>query len=120
MPTTTKHPRSIRDLLDSPPPGTATFRCAPSVAPWSPTPTAPPVDPVKLPEPRVSKQTFADQVGMSVRWVEQRIAAGMPCEYIDGRPRLRLSDAEPWLRENSHLAAERPKAPRPGTPKAGA
>lgn len=105
---------SIIAALSAPMPGAATFQCAPSVAPWEPTPRAQ-TEPVKLPEPRVSKRTFAEQVGMSVRWVEQKIAAGMPCEYIDGRPRLRVTEGEDWLRTNGHLAAERPKTPRPGT-----
>lgn len=85
-------------LLDDfePSPG-AYFAIPPSPA-AAPEPVA-----VELPEPRVSKQAFAGQVGMSVRWVEQKIAAGLPCEYIDGRPRLRVSEGEDWLREHGHL-----------------
>lgn len=100
-------------------PGAATFQCEAAAPPWEPRAKAPAAVPAKLPARRVSKQTFADLLGMSVRWVEQKIAAGMPCEYVDGRPRLRVTEAERWLRENGHLAAERPAAPRPGT-KAGA
>jgi hypothetical protein len=77
-------------------------------------PVAAVAEPVKLAEPRVSKQRFADQVGMSVRWVEQKIAAGMPCEYVDGRPRLRVSEGEDWLRSNGHLSATASAGPRRG------
>jgi len=112
---TAPHRQSISDLLDAPMPGAATFRTKASAPPWAAAevPTAPPVEVVKLPEPRVSKQTFARQVGMSVRWVEQKIAAGMPCEYVDGRPRLRVTEGEDWLRSNGHLTTAQTRT-RPG------
>ncbi len=122
MPTATKHPASISAMLDAPPSGTATWRPnAPAVAPWEPTPQAPAAEsPEQAPESYLSKQALAAHYAMSVRWVELRIADGLPvADYMEGRPRLRLSETDPWLRERGHLTAERPAAPRPGT-KAGA
>jgi hypothetical protein len=118
--TTTKtgHPRSISELLDASLNGAATFRTKATRAPWqSAEPvSAAPVAPAERPEPYLSKRALAGHYEMSVRWVEQKIAVGLPvADYMDGRPRLRLGEAEPWLRENGHLSAERPKAPRPGT-----
>lgn len=118
MTTATKHPGSIIDAANTPMPDAATFRCAPAVAPWEPTPSAQTAvaAPEPAPEPYLSKQALAEHYAMSVRWVEKRIADGLPvADYMDKRPRFRLSEADAWLRENGHLAAERPKAPRPGT-----
>lgn len=124
MTTPTKHPGSISAALAAPMPGAAAFQteAGKRARPWhalddSP---APPAAPVERPEPYLSKQALATHYAMSVRWVEKRIAEGLPvAEYMEGRPRLRLTETDPWLRANGHLTGERPAAPRPGT-KAGA
>lgn len=125
MPTTaTKHPASISAMLDAPASGSATFRtkAADAARRWDDIGEASPAaaSPVQVPESYLSKQSLAAHYAMSVRWVEKRIAEGLPvADYMEGRPRLRLSETDPWLRERGHLTAERPATPRPGT-KAGA
>lgn len=94
-------------------PGAAIFRCKPSAPPWEPTAAEPPRP---VPESYLSKQSLAAHYAMSVRWVELRIAEGLPvADYMDKRPRFRLSETDSWLRERGHLTAERPDTPRPGT-----
>jgi hypothetical protein len=79
----------------------------------------PAAEPVERPEPYLSKQSLAAHYDMSVRWVEQKIAAGLPVAHYVGRkpprPRFRLSETDSWLRANGHLSDKRPKTRRPGT-----
>lgn len=120
MPTAARHPGSIIAALDAPMPDAATFRCKPSAPPWEPALSAQAPAAAEPPESYLSKQALASHYAMSVRWVEKRIAEGLPvADYMDRRPRFRLSETDAWLRECGHLTAERPAAPRPGT-KAGA
>lgn len=114
-------PGSIISALDAPMPGAAIFRCKPSAPPWEPTPATTAAEPPRsAPESYLSKQSLAAHYAMSVRWIELRIAEGLPvADYMDKRPRFRLSETDSWLRERGHLSAERPDTPRPGT-KAGA
>lgn len=120
MPTASRHPGSISAALDAPMPGAAVFRCKPSAPPWEPPATPPAAAAETRPESYLSKQALAEHYAMSVRWVEKRIADGLPvADYMDRRPRFRLSETDAWLRERGHLSAKRPDAPRPGT-KAGA
>lgn len=49
------------------------------------------------PEPWLSKRDLAAYLGFSVRWVEYRLAEGMPHKFIGGRVRFRRSDVEAWL-----------------------
>lgn len=101
--TTATKPQTISDLLDAGLDGAATFQCKAAAPPW-----AKPVElsaPVTLPPPRIDKAGLARQLGMSVRWVEQKMAAGLPHEHIDGWVRFELSGAEKWLRDNGHLKA---------------
>jgi hypothetical protein len=119
MATTTKHPVSILDLHDA---GTASYRTAAGLRSprWDAIPDAPAsvAAEVERPEPYLSKRELAEHYAMSVRWVEQRIVAGLPvADYMEKRPRFRLSETDDWLRTNGHLSGERPKAPRPGTKK---
>jgi hypothetical protein len=95
--------------------GGAVWRSPVMRAPWDSDVAAAPAEPsVMLAEPRVSKQTFAAQVGMSVRWVEQKIKAGMPAEYAAGRVVMYASAGEAWLRENGHLTTTPPARPNRG------
>ena len=48
-------------------------------------------------EPWLSKKQIADHFGFSVRWVEYRVAEGMPHTVIGGRLRFRVSECEAWL-----------------------
>lgn len=49
------------------------------------------------PEPWLSKRDLATYLGFSTRWVEYRIAEGMPHRRIGGRVRFRLTEVESWL-----------------------
>lgn len=49
------------------------------------------------PERWLTKDEIAAHYGFSVRWVELRLAEGMPSALIGGRRRLRLSETERWL-----------------------
>lgn len=127
MSNATKHPDSISAALDRSAAAAHVWRAdfAHSYPQWDDIPAAAPIVAETTPEQAepesyLSKQALATHYAMSVRWVEKRIAEGLPvADYMEGRPRLRLSETDPWLRERGHLTAERPKAPRPGT-KAGA
>jgi hypothetical protein len=48
-------------------------------------------------EPWLSKKALAAHYGYSVRWVELRMADGMPSHWRGGQKRFLLSEVEPWL-----------------------
>jgi hypothetical protein len=48
-------------------------------------------------EPWRTRREIADHLGVSVRWVDYRIAEGMPSKKLRGARRLRLSEVESWL-----------------------
>ncbi len=50
-------------------------------------------------EPWLSKKQLAAHVGFTTRWVELRVAEGMPCQRWGNRLRFRVSEVEPWLKE---------------------
>jgi excisionase family DNA binding protein len=50
-------------------------------------------------EPWLTKQQIAEHVGFSVRWVELRVAEGMPCRRMGGRLRFQRSSVETWLEQ---------------------
>jgi hypothetical protein len=50
-------------------------------------------------EPWMSKQQLAAALGFSVRWVEYRLAEGLPHRRIGGRVRFQRSVAEAWLQD---------------------
>jgi hypothetical protein len=52
-------------------------------------------------EPWVSKQQLADHYGYSKRWVELRVAEGMPAHWRGGQRRFLLSEVDPWLEKQS-------------------
>lgn len=55
-------------------------------------------------EPWLAKPQMAAHLGMSVRWLEQQTAAGMPSVLIGGRRRYRVSEVEAWLRNREGAA----------------
>jgi hypothetical protein len=107
MTTATKpHSQSINALLDAGLDGAATFHTTAAAPPWAAAEIPRPVAQVEpLPPPRLDKAGLAKQLGMSVRWVEQKMKAGLPHEHIDGRVRFELAGSERWLRDNGHLKA---------------
>lgn len=52
-------------------------------------------------EPWLSKGNLARALGFSTRWVEYRVAEGMPCARMGGRLRFRRSQVEEWLAERA-------------------
>ena len=48
-------------------------------------------------EPYVTKQQVATFYGFTRRWVELRVAEGMPCHRFGGRVRFRMSEVDAWL-----------------------
>ena len=50
-------------------------------------------------EPWLSKKQLAGHFGYSTRWIELRVAEGMPCWRVGNRLRFRVSEVEPWLKE---------------------
>lgn len=51
----------------------------------------------------VDKRGLAAHLGCSVRWIEERLADGMPSAMIAGRRKFRISEAEAWLERAGHL-----------------
>jgi len=48
-------------------------------------------------EPLVTKSQLADHLGFSTRWVELRVAEGLPHYRVGGRLRFHKSQATRWL-----------------------
>ena len=55
------------------------------------------------PQPWLDRQALAAHLGCSVRWVELRMAEGMPHWKVAGRMKFRVSEVEAWLAENGHM-----------------
>ena len=60
----------------------------------------------------LSKKELAQRLGVSVRWIDYRIAEGLPRREIAGRLVFRLPTVEGWLRTRGLL--ERQPGERPG------
>lgn len=45
----------------------------------------------------LDKEGIAAEFDMSVRWIEERMAEGLPHVHIGNRARFRVSEVEPWL-----------------------
>jgi hypothetical protein len=45
----------------------------------------------------LDKKGLAEYFGCSVRWIEARLADGMPSAMIAGRRKFRASECEEWL-----------------------
>lgn len=50
-------------------------------------------------EPFITKDQLANHLGFSKRWVEHRVAEGMPHFRVGGRLRFQVSTAIGWLSE---------------------
>jgi hypothetical protein len=55
-------------------------------------------------EERLTKAEYAARLCCSVRWLEYRLAEGLPSELIAGRRKFRPSVADEWLRREGHIA----------------
>ncbi len=54
-------------------------------------------------EPWLDKRALAAHLGCGVRWIELRVAEGMPSAMIAGRRKFRVSEVEPWLERAGHI-----------------
>lgn len=54
-------------------------------------------------EPWLDKRGLARHLMCSVRWVEARMADGMPHVRMAGRAKFHLSEVEPWLQAHGHI-----------------
>ena len=54
-------------------------------------------------EPWLDKRGLASHLGCGVRWIEMRVAEGMPSALIAGRRKFRASEVEPWLERAGHI-----------------
>lgn len=54
-------------------------------------------------ERRLTKAEYAEHLRVSVRWLEYRLAEGLPSEMIAGRRKFLPSVADDWLRREGHI-----------------
>lgn len=54
-------------------------------------------------EPWLDKRALAQHLGCSPRWVQSRLAEGLPSAMIAGRRKFRASEAERWLTKHGHI-----------------
>jgi hypothetical protein len=69
-------------------------------------PTAPPTRaPAPAPDPDRwrDKHGFAEHLSCGIRWIEERMAEGMPYAYIAGRAKFKVARAESWLYEHGFI-----------------
>lgn len=52
---------------------------------------------VVAPERFVTKRELAEHLGMSTRWVELQVKAGLPHARFGAAVRFKISEAEDWL-----------------------
>jgi hypothetical protein len=57
----------------------------------------------KVAELWLTKKELAQALGVSVRWIEQRMAEGLPHREIAGKRVFQLTASEAWLRRRGHL-----------------
>lgn len=57
----------------------------------------------KVVELWLTKRELARALGVSVRWIELRLAEGLPHREIAGKRVFQLSASEGWLRRRGHL-----------------
>jgi excisionase family DNA binding protein len=55
-------------------------------------------------EPWITKQQLARHLGFSVRWVEYRVAEGLPHSRMGGRLRFQRTAVERWLSDREQTA----------------
>jgi hypothetical protein len=54
-------------------------------------------------EPWLTKAALASHLGCGVRFLEYRMAEGLPFALIAGRVKFKVSEVEPWLEQRGHL-----------------
>lgn len=54
-------------------------------------------------EPWMDKKHLAAHLGCGVRWLEYRLADGLPHTVIAGRVKFKASVVEPWLEQRGYL-----------------
>jgi hypothetical protein len=54
-------------------------------------------------EPWLTKRKLAEILAVSPRWVDDRVAEGMPHRALAGANKFRLSAVEPWLTAHGYL-----------------
>ena len=54
-------------------------------------------------ERRLTKAEYAEHLRCSVRWLEYRLADGLPSELIAGRRKFMPSVADAWLRREGYI-----------------
>jgi hypothetical protein len=54
-------------------------------------------------EPWLTKAQLREYLACSERWIEVRMAEGMPYAKIAGRIKFKASKVEAWLEENGHM-----------------
>ena len=54
-------------------------------------------------EPWISKRELARTLAVGVRWLDDRVAEGLPHRHIAGAHKFRLSVVEPWLKRRGLL-----------------
>jgi hypothetical protein len=54
----------------------------------------------------LDKRGLADFLSCSVRWIEARMAEGLPHFYLAGRVKFQPSEAVAWLEANGHIRRE--------------
>ena len=58
------------------------------------------------PEPWLNKRGAANHLGMSVRWVESKVAdAGLPSYLVGGARLFKASELDDWVRSHGGSAA---------------
>lgn len=51
----------------------------------------------------LDKRGLASHFACGVRWIEERMAEGMPHARIAGKAKFRVSEAEAWLGEHGFI-----------------
>jgi hypothetical protein len=54
-------------------------------------------------EPWLAKAQLAEYLACSERWIEEKMAEGMPHAKIAGRIKFKVSEVEPWLEEKGYM-----------------
>jgi hypothetical protein len=51
----------------------------------------------------LDKASIADYFGLSISFIEKRMAEGLPHAVIGRRTKFRVQEVEPWLEEHGYL-----------------
>lgn len=57
-------------------------------------------------EPWLDKSGLAQFYSCGTRWIEERVAEGMPSALIAGKRKFRVSECEPWLERAGHIVRD--------------